>query len=141
MATQEAARIQTLMILDDAQFDHKIYSRVIARSGIVENVISFYMAEDALAWLAEPGRPEVDVILLDINMPRMSGFEFLDAAIQRFGEDFAASVVVMLTTSLAPADIERAGTYAMVRDYINKPLQPEHLPRIANLLEAPKTAA
>lgn len=72
-----------------------------------------------------------DLILLDINMPVMDGFDFL----KRFNElDFEkkhSTIVIMLTTSLNPGDIEKAKVLN-VKDYINKPLVEEGLKDILN---------
>lgn len=128
-------KIGRLMLIDDSKIDVMVYGRIIARSGLVEAMETFYFADDALASLCAPGRPWPDAILLDINMPRMTGFEFLEAASARFGPDFGA-VVVMLTTSLDPADRTRAESYAAVREFINKPLTEANLRQIRALLGA-----
>ena len=116
---------ETVLLIDDSAFDNKLHKRVIERTGLVENVLSFTMAEDALAYMRQDGNIPVDLILLDINMPRMDGFELMDAAIEEFGEAFMPSVVVMLTTSMDPGDQSRASTYAVVQDYFLKPLTTE----------------
>jgi CheY-like chemotaxis protein len=129
------ARIETVMLIDDESFDQKLYQRVIARSGIVGRVISHLYAEDALAYLMTADHDPVDVIFLDINMPRMNGFEFLDAATREIGASFAKIVVIMLTTSLEARDRERASRHPAVRRFINKPLTGSHLVEVAVLLE------
>ena len=72
-------------------------------------------------------RPPIDAILLDINMPSIKGFQFLDAATEEFGDDFGKIAVIMLTTSILAEDKRRASQHAIVKDYINKPLEHEHL--------------
>jgi CheY-like chemotaxis protein len=131
--------IDTLMIVDDNALDQRLYARIAERSGLVGRLVSFTMAEEALAFLARPARAPVDAILLDINMPRMNGFEFLDAAHERFGPGFARAAVIMLTTSMSESDQARAARYAVVRAYIAKPLERADLERVDRLVQ--ETAA
>ena len=130
----EQLLIETVMTIDDEPVDQMIYKRVLKRSGIVGNAIDFQLAEDALAYFRMPDHVKPDIVFLDIHMPRMNGFEFLDAAIEEFGDEFAQCVVIMLTTSLDPEDRERAGQYPMVRDYLSKPLTVENVQRTAAYL-------
>lgn len=134
MTQPSSPPIGVVMIIDDNAVDQELYARMIKRSGLVETVLSFLSAEDALAHLVAGADPAPDAILLDINMPRMNGFEFLDAAVASMGEQFAAAVIMMLTTSLDPRDLERAKRYSVVKDYCDKPLTMAHLERLAALL-------
>jgi len=115
------SKIGSLMLIDDDLIDQKMYRRMIERSGLVDQLTCFSLAEQALAHLQANPRALPDVILLDINMPRMDGFEFLEAVDRIFGADFTV-VVVMLTTSLDPGDVDRAGRFDVVKKYIDKPL-------------------
>ena len=83
------------------------------------------------------GNP-IDVILLDINTPRMNGFEFLEQASIDIGSEFSTSVVIMLTTSLDPEDEKRAEEYQAVKGYLNKPLSKEGLVTISRLIPGEK---
>lgn len=127
--------LETAMVIDDEPFDQKMYRRIIERSGLVKRIISFQMADEALAYLRSPGAPKIDVIFLDVNMPRMNGFEFLASATRDLGPNFARLCVVMLTTSLDPADRHRAERFDIVREFINKPLTIEHIRHVAELVQ------
>lgn len=131
-------RIRRLMMIDDNEIDQMMYRRVIKRSGMVDEVVGFLWAHEALEYLLDPANPSVDLILLDVNMPRMDGFEFLQAASEAAGSDFAP-VVVMLTTSLNPRDYDRAMQYDAVREFLHKPLCLEHIAHLATLLEDHQT--
>lgn len=128
-------KIHRTMLIDDTDIDQKLYQRVLKRSGLVEEVIPFLYADEALEFLRSNASEKIDLIFLDINMPRMNGFEFLEAATREFGDTFAHVVIVMLTTSLAPEDRERAAEFEIVRDFINKPLTIEHVRHAAELVK------
>jgi CheY-like chemotaxis protein len=119
--------IETLIYIDDDEIDQMILSRIASRDQRVKNLIGFQMAEDALIFLRNQPLRKVDAILLDINMPKMNGFDFLEAATQEFGDNFAKVVVVMLTTSLLPEDKKRAFSYSSVKGFFEKPPTNDHL--------------
>ncbi len=121
------APVRRAMLIDDDDFDLRMYQRIIARSGTIAEIVTFTSAQDALDYLLDADTPHVDLIFLDINMPRMSGFEFMQAACAALGPDFDVPVVMMLTTSMSDDDRNRARTFAPIKAYFNKPLSPDHL--------------
>ena len=133
--------IGSIFLIDDNTIDQKLYKRIIDRSGMVGAFTGFLSAEEALEHLRRSDHPAADAILLDINMPRMDGFEFLEAATAELGDQFAKMVVMMLTTSIDPRDEERARQYSVVKDYCNKPLTLEYLKTLAEILKKEKAAA
>ncbi|MFK7836159.1 MAG: response regulator [Sulfitobacter sp.] len=133
MTETEAAPIGTLMLIDDSEIDQMIYRRIATKSGLVGTLVQFTDATLALDYLADKDKTQPDLILLDINMPRMDGFEFLEAAMERFGVDLCP-IIVMLTTSLNPKDEERAKSIAIVRDFLNKPLTRDQLAALSKFV-------
>ena len=125
--------MQNAILIDDDEVDLILHKRVIKRSGLFNAVRSFQYAEDALEFLRDVDREEIDVILLDINMPRMTGLEFLARASDEFGDDLARMIIVMLTTSLNCRDREEAENYGMVKAFLNKPLTIEHLRSVVEI--------
>ena len=134
-------RIRNMMLVDDNDIDQEQYKRIIKRSGIVDNLEVFYYADEAFEYLKSNPDVTVDVILLDINMPRMDGFEFLEKVTSELGHEVARVVIIMLTTSLDPKDRERASKFDLVRDFINKPLEISHVEHAAQLLVEARDAS
>lgn len=128
-----STRLPNVMLIDDNEVDQTMYRRLIARSDEFGEVHSFYYAQEALDWLQSQNKPCINIILLDINMPRMNGFEFLEAATLALGDAFA-EVVVMLTTSVDPQDLRRAEQFAVVKDFFSKPLTRDQLNQVLKLV-------
>jgi response regulator RpfG family c-di-GMP phosphodiesterase len=129
--------ITNMMLLDDNEADTFLCRLIIEESGLVQNLIVFNLAEQALAHMRKNPGERIDAILLDIRMPRMSGFEFIEAALAEFGSDFAKVVVVMLTTSLDSNDRTRARQFSMIKHYFEKPLTLEQLKTVAGIVANP----
>ncbi len=126
--------LRRVMIVDDDRFDQLAYKRILRKSDETIEVVSFQYATEALDYLKTEGRAELDAILLDINMPRMNGFEFLEAACRDLQERFERELVVMVTTSLDPRDRERAAGFSQVQAFFSKPLTAENISSISALV-------
>ncbi|MGJ8658240.1 response regulator [Cellulophaga fucicola] len=72
------------------------------------------------------------LIFLDLNMPIMNGWEFLDDFQKIPGHIREGVIIYIISSSIDPRDIERVKTYDIVSDYILKPVTPKDL---QNLLE------
>jgi len=99
-----------LLLVEDDEVDIQGLKRAFAKSRIGNPITVARDGIEALEFLrGENGRPKLakpHLILLDLNMPRMNGLEFLEAI--RADEDLKRSVVFMITTSKAEEDKARA---------------------------------
>ncbi|WP_172328362.1 response regulator [Mangrovicoccus sp. HB161399] len=113
--------IGRLMVIDDERSDQMMHERIIRRSGCAAEIVTFTYAPDALGYLRSAEGAAVDGILLDINMPRMTGIEFLEALRAEYG-DRTRPVIMILTTSMNPRDRRWAEGFPQVRGFVSKPL-------------------
>lgn len=141
--------VASLLIIDDNPGDVYLTQRFLERSGRFAYIFSASTAEEALDMFrnyeasraAHPGRFPPLVILLDINMPKMDGFDFLDAfaGLQAsLPQATTPAVVLMLTSSNADRDRQRAASYDLIKDFIIKPISPEVAVQIADRFGVPK---
>ena len=123
--------MQKVLVIDDDDSFHFLCKRVFERSGEDIEMKSAYDGVEALE-LLKSGEYKPDVMLLDINMPRMNGHEFLEAYQSlSFGR---IPIVAMLTSSDQEEDRERVLSYSFVRDYLTKPLRKENITTLKQVL-------
>ncbi len=123
------------MVVDDDEVDQMLYQRVIRQSGIATTIVGFTKPQEALEFLRDPNCNLPTLILLDIPMPGMNGFEFLDCVAREMTRTYEQLKVVMVSTSRNPSDVEAANQYAAVKNYLNKPITAEQVQQLARLLE------
>lgn len=123
--------LRTVYLVDDNPADNFIHQRVFERSGINADVVAYDNALRALEALRDPREPRPDLVLLDLNMPHMSGWEFLEPFVGVLEELQEDVLLIVLTTSDNPADRNRALAHPVVADFYIKPLTDEALTEIA----------
>ncbi len=125
--------LREVMLIDDSDADNFFHEMLIERSGLAQVVRVFDWAEKALDWLSGNPEHDVDLILLDINMPRMNGFEFLDAFHGMPAEHQGEARICMLSSSPLRTEREHALRYPRVIDFIVKPLEEAFLHQLARV--------
>jgi CheY-like chemotaxis protein len=111
-----------IMLIDDYESDLLFTRLMLERCDQQYEVVEYDSAQEALQYLQSHPGHGISVILLDINMPGMNGFEFLQAYEMLAATKQAEAVVVMLTSSPDPRDRARAESFGSVRGYITKPI-------------------
>lgn len=116
------------MLVDDDPLTNMINSMLL-RSGHQFHVQAFENPLEALEYLRGLAHPEPmpEVIFLDINMPQIDGWEFLEEYQALPIATSGNCRVFMLTSSIDPEDEERSKTYRVVSGFISKPLTWERL--------------
>jgi CheY-like chemotaxis protein len=104
--------------------------KVITKSSFANEIITAQNGEEALKFFntikysntnSAPNK-NPQLIFLDLNMPVMGGWEFLDLFIRDDYSDFNTTKVIILSSTIDPADIEKAKTYPIIIDFLSKPI-------------------
>lgn len=122
-------KLQYTLLVDDDEATNFINELLIEELDFTENLLIAQNGREALDLIKDmcrQGASLPQLILLDINMPVMDGFDFLDAFSALDCPDKEDTTIVMLTTSLHRKDIDKVKE-AGVAGYLNKPLTREAL--------------
>ena len=122
--------IKTVMIIDDSTFDLYIASSMIRNNKFAENVMEYSNAEKALLYLQDNQddlKKLPKVIFLDIYMPFMTGFEFLERYAKLSDKLKKYCRVYVLSSTIADSDIERTLIDLNTESFLLKPLTKEFL--------------
>lgn len=117
-----------LLVIDDDEINIFIIKKIVARTGYAVDMVSKSNGQLAIDYLNEIIRDEAQfpqLILVDINMPLMNGWEFL-MAYEKLERPLNTHVY-MLSSSVYENDIEKAKSYKTVNGFISKPLSLERL--------------
>jgi CheY-like chemotaxis protein len=121
-------KIGTLYLVDDDDVFKFLANKVITETKLVRQIKMFFNGFDALEFLKSvQDKPDKlpDVILLDLTMPVMDGWSFLNEYISLKPNLGKAITIYIVTSSIDPADIDRAKSISDVTDYIIKPVTKE----------------
>ncbi|RNI25962.1 response regulator [Rufibacter latericius] len=128
-------KLNLILLVDDDETTNYLNKRLLTRMEIAENIEVVTNGEEALNFLKEAiaaGQPLPDLMFLDIKMPVMDGFEFLDQYHQLPETAQKCILVMMLTSSASFYDLEKLKKYNAVEQHISKPLEEAHVREILN---------
>jgi len=136
-AKKLTTRYKTAMLIDDNEIDNIINEKMLESAGFAERIQVYTNGMSALEFFKNLERDKdlnhdmtPDVIFLDINMPLMDSFQFLQEFSNLNKVITKDCKIAILTTSINPSDKERSLKSEYVVDFINKPLTKESLVKL-----------
>lgn len=119
-------QLDTILLIDDDPAINFLHKHVIKKEGVAKEIIAHQSAEEALEYLkenAKNGYHYPELIFLDINMPGMDGWEFIEEYEKLDNTLEQSKIVVMLSTSTDPKDQKKAEFKQVINQFLNKPLK------------------
>ena len=124
------------IIIDDSKLDCFIAEKIIRNTGKGDDIRSFTMAKEALDHISKNPVAEgrKTIVIVDIQMPLMNGFEFVEAFEQLPEEARKGYVLYMLSSSINENDLNRVQSYPSIKQFLNKPLTSNMLSTLLEML-------
>ncbi|ADV50898.1 response regulator receiver protein [Cellulophaga algicola DSM 14237] len=127
-----------ICIVDDDNIYQYTIVKTIKSLDFASKIITFSDGEEALNFVLKNLNDKIelpDIILLDINMPIMDGFQFMEEFVKIKPKLGKKIVIYMVSSSVDPKDIERTKKISAISDYIIKPIEIEKLKTIIQVLQ------
>jgi CheY-like chemotaxis protein len=132
------SKLNCVLVIDDDEPTNYFNQLLLEKAGCATHIQVAQSGQEALDYLTKSRKPAgeeelfpcPDLILLDINMPAMDGWEFLEKYKKISNEHKGRIIVVMLTTSLLQEDVAKAKSTPEISGFEHKPLTVENLNRI-----------
>ena len=128
-----------ICIIDDDDVYQYTVTRALKSDSLAKKILVFSDGEEALDFMIENIASNdnlPDVIFLDVNMPIMDGWQFLEEYIKlkpRVGKQIA---IYMVTSSVDPVDVDRAAKFSEISDYLVKPIQPDQIRELVAAMDS-----
>ncbi|HSM62403.1 MAG TPA: response regulator [Gillisia sp.] len=120
-----------ICIIDDDQIYQLIIKKVVDRTGEFDSISFYNDGIEAVEYFSLPDKILPKLILLDINMPQMDGWQFLDCLIKHRPGFEKETTIYIVSSSIAQSDRTKAHSYKQVSGFLSKPLSVEKLKEIA----------
>ncbi|MBK6265748.1 response regulator [Marivirga sp. S37H4] len=129
------SKYHSVMLIDDNEIDNLINQKMVEAARLSDYIYTHTGAKSAIEFLKNIEQLEKDVvesvlpdvIFLDIDMPLMDGFQFLEEFNKLKDTTINKCKIIMLTSSINPQDVSKSKKYEAVKKYLNKPLSQESL--------------
>jgi CheY-like chemotaxis protein len=124
------SKYEKIMIVEDNDLDSYVLETLVKKNNMADEVMGFNNAKDALKYL-ELNKNSIenlpDIIFLDICMPLMDGYEFLDLFNEINFENHSKCKIFMVSSCLDEVNIAKSKSYSNIVSCITKPVNPEQL--------------
>ena len=121
-----AAPKHNVCLIDDDKIYQFTARKILESTGLAKSILSFYNGSEAIGYLKENQSKEKDklpdVIFLDINMPVMNGWQFLEEFHKITNSLKKVITIYVVSSSVDDCDIQKSRAYTTVTDYIVKPI-------------------
>lgn len=127
--------VEIIALIDDDETFIYISKRLLKGIDNIKQIEVFNNGLDALNYIKSNSKnPELlpEIIFLDLSMPIMDGWQFLEEFINLNPTDLKKIIIYICSSSISPHDINRAKSISAVTDYIIKPLCKEDFGRLIN---------
>ncbi|GGF11978.1 response regulator [Flavobacterium limi] len=134
--------LKQILCIDDDPITLMLSKKVISKADFSELVITAQNGEEALSYFnalkygKDQSIKKPQLIFLDLNMPVMGGWEFLDHFISSDYDEFNSIPVIVLSSTINPEDLDKAKKYPIIIDFLSKPITLQMLEYLKNKIES-----
>lgn len=133
--------LEQILCIDDDPIALLLSKKVIAKAAFSDEVITAQNGEEALSYfnslkyntIKPVKKPQL--IFLDLNMPVMGGWEFLDHFTASDYDEFNSASVIVLSSTINPEDLDKAKKYPIIIDFLSKPITIQMLEYLKSRIE------
>ena len=133
--------LETILCIDDDPITLMLCKMVINKASFSKTIDVAKNGQDALVYfdklkISDPNiNSKPQLIFLDLNMPVMGGWEFLNCFNTSEYSEFHDSKIIILSSTIDPSDLARSKKYPMVIDFLSKPISKEMLEHVKDLIQ------
>lgn len=144
--TEPIDNIDLVLLVDDNSIDNFVNQKMIERYGFAKKVLAYTKASDALKYLSELDelksdlKPVPSILFLDLNMPLINGFQFLELYEKLSDYIKSSCKIVVLSSSVNPNDKALASSNKHIISYLHKPLLNSNFQELNTLLKENSTS-
>jgi CheY-like chemotaxis protein len=128
--------IKKVLCVDDDMVTLAIFKRILSKAQTIEKIETALNGQEALDLLLNMQQHQItlpDIILLDLNMPVLDGWGFVEKFQREFQSNKSDLKIMIVTSSIDPEDQNRAKQYDFIVDYVTKPFGVEFLGKLNQL--------